>query len=346
MLGILAFVLLFLIITFVHELGHLVVAKRAGIRVYELSFGLGPKIFSIKRQKTEYSVRVFPIGGFVRIAGLDVDKEDVNCPDQEKYTSKTPGQKFAAIAAGPIMNLVLAVSLFFIVFMVQGMPVGFSNEVASILPGSPAEAVGIKPGDVLVSINGKVFPKMEDAVSLIHKSSDKQLVLTIKRGEGSFSVKVIPKYNEKMKVGLIGFSPKVVYKHFNVFTALTESVWQTIKMAGLIIYYLGLLIIGKVTAGDIMGPVGIAQVSGTFAAQGAIAYAQFIAFFSINVAVLNLLPLPALDGGRLFFVFLEALRGKPIDIEKENKIHYVGLILLLALAAIITVNDVVRLFAR
>lgn len=346
MLGILAFILLFLIITFVHELGHLIMAKRAGIRVYELSFGLGPKIFSIKRQKTEYSVRAFPIGGFVRIAGLDVDKEDAACPDQEKYTSKKPWQKFAAIAAGPIMNLLLAVVVFFMVFMVQGMPIGLSNEVASILPGSPAEAVGIKPGDVLVSINGKTFPKMEDAVDLIHKSSNKPLVLAIKRGGTSLTVKVTPKYNEKTKVGLIGFSPKVIYKHFNILTALGESLWQTIKMAGLILYYLGLLVMGRVTAGDIMGPVGIAQVSGTFAAQGIIAYAQFIAFFSINVAVLNLLPLPALDGGRLFFVLLEALRRRPIDIEKENKVHYVGLMLLLALAAVITVNDVIRLFGR
>lgn len=329
-----------------HELGHLIMAKHAGIRVYELSFGLGPKIFSIKKQKTEYSIRAFPIGGFVRIAGLDVDKEDASCPDQEKYTSKNPWQKFVAIAAGPIMNLILAVMLFFFVFMSQGMPVGFSNEVASVLPGSPAEAAGIKPGDVLEGINGKSFPKMEDAVDLIHKSSNKPLDLAIKRGGASLAVKVTPKYNEKMRVGLIGFSPKIIYRHFNIATALAESFWQTIKMAGLIVYYLGLLIIGKVAAGDIMGPVGIAQVSGTFAAQGIIAYAQFIAFFSINVAVLNLLPLPALDGGRLFFVVLEALRGKPVDIEKENKVHYVGLVLLLALAAIITVNDVLRLFGR
>jgi len=345
MLTVLAFIFLFLLITLSHELGHLVMAKRAGIRVYEFALGFGPKLFGITKAKTEYSLRAIPLGGFVRIAGMGVDKEDATCPAAEQYQNKSPWKKFSALVAGPIMNLILAVLIFTAVFSLHGAVTGISNEVARVLPGSEAARIGIQPGDRILAINNQKIENMEAAIELIHQSSGKPLILALERDKKSLAVTAVPRYDEKAKKGLIGFAPKALYQRLNPLRALVAAFTQTFALVALILYFLGKLLMGGLPWAEIAGPVGIAQISGQYAAQGLVTFAQFVAFFSINVAVLNLLPLPALDGGRLCFVLLEALRKKAVPIDTENRIHHVGLMLLLCLAAVITVNDLVRLFS-
>jgi len=347
LLTIVSFIFVFTIITIVHEGGHLFFAKRAGIRVHEFGIGFGPTLFSIKKNHTTYKINLLPILGYVNIAGIETEsQEEKDTPEEEKYYNKSVSAKFKAIFAGPFMNLVLGFLVFSLVFSITGAPIGISNEIATISPGSQAAKIGLLPGDKLEAINGKVFEEPEEAVKLIHKNAGKELVLSIKRGKNKLRLAAIPEYHKRMKVGLIGFSLKAVYEKVNPFKAILMGAQQTVGLALMILILLGRLLTGQLAVGDLAGPVGIAQITGQYAQQGFISLLSFLAFFSVNVAVVNLLPIPALDGGRLFFVLLEFIRRKPISIEKENKVHHIGLIMLLGLIALLTVNDVLRIFFR
>lgn len=347
LLTIISFIFVFTIITLVHEGGHLFFAKRAGIRVHEFGIGFGPTLFSFKKNNTTYKVNLLPILGYVKIAGIDTeDPQEKETPENEKYYNKSIGQKFKSIFAGPMMNFLLGFIIFSFIFMISGIPIGISNEISAISPGSEAAKIGLRPGDRLISINGKKYDKPEDAVKLIHKSAGKELWLGLQRKNKTIQLKATPQYNKRLKIGLIGFSLKAAYEKANPLKAVWFGLKQTIGLALLILSLLGRLLVGKLSLGDLAGPVGIAQITGQFAQQGFLSLLSFLGFFSVNVAVLNLLPLPALDGGRLFFVLLEAIRRKPISIEKENKVHYVGLFMFLGLLAILTIKDVIRIFSQ
>jgi regulator of sigma E protease len=231
-------------------------------------------------------------------------------------------------------------------FVFTGVPKDISNEIATIAPGSVAAKAGMKSGDKIIAISGKKTIKMSDAVDQIHKSAGKTLVLTIDRKGKISNVKVVPQLNKKLKIGLIGFSLKPFYVKTNPLAALYESMKQVVVTSVVILYTLSLLIIGKISLFDLAGPVGIAQFTGQVAGEGIIPLLSFTAFLSINLGLINLLPIPALDGGRLIFIVVEGIRKKAIDINLENKIHQVGLTLLLALMAIITVNDIFRILRR
>ncbi|OGB88204.1 RIP metalloprotease RseP [candidate division WOR-1 bacterium RIFCSPLOWO2_02_FULL_46_20] len=347
LLTILSFILVFTIITLVHEGGHFIASKRQGIQVHEFGIGFGPTLFSFSKNNTTYKINLLPILGYVKIAGIDIDDpQEKQIPEAEKYYAKSPLQKFKSIFAGPFMNLVLGFILFSLIYMVSGAPAGVSNELAVISPGSEADKIGLRTGDRLLSVDGKIFASPEEAVELIHQSADKELVLGIERNNFKISAKATPKYNKQLKIGLIGFSLKPIYKKINPFVAIYYGLRDALGLMLTILLLLSRLIVGKLSFSDLAGPVGIAQITGQYAHQGFLSLISFLAFFNINVAVLNLLPLPALDGGRLFFVALEYIRRKPISIENENKVHQVGLFVLLGLLAILTVNDFLRIFLR
>lgn len=347
LLTIVSFLFVFTVITLVHEFGHLVFAKRAGIAVPEFGLGFGPTIFSFKKNDTTYKLNVLPILGYVKIAGIDADDpQEKEIPENQKYYNKKVSQKFLPIFAGAMMNLILGFCIFSIVFMIAGVPVGISNTITAVSPGSEAAKIGLQAGDQLIAINGTKYDKGEDAVKIIHASPDKELVLTIKRDGQTKKIKATPRLNKKLKIGLIGFSLKAVYEKVTPLMAIYHGLMETAGLIMLIFSLLGRLLVGQLALGDLAGPVGIAQITGQYAQHGFLSLMNFLAFFSINVAVINLLPIPALDGGRLFFVLLEAIRGKAISIEKENKAHSVGLFVFLGLIAVLTVNDLVRIFLR
>ena len=346
-LTIISLIFVFTIITIVHEGGHLYFAKRAGIRVHEFGVGFGPTLFSFEKNKTIYKINLLPILGYVKIAGIDTeDPKEKETPEHEKYFNKSVGQKFKSIFAGPLMNLILGFMIFSFLFMFSGIPVGISNEISAVSPGSEAAKIGLRPGDQLISINGKTYENAEEAVKVIHQSAGKVLRLGIKRKGKHLTLNATPSYNKRLKIALIGFSLRAVNEKAGPIKAIYYGLRETVGLILLILTLLGRLLVGKLSFGDIAGPVGIAQITGQYAQHGFLSLLSFLAFFSINVAVLNLLPIPALDGGRLFFVLLEAIRRKPISIEKENKVHYVGLLVLLGLLAILTVKDVLRLFTQ
>jgi len=215
-----------------------------------------------------------------------------------------------------------------------------------VSPGSAAARVGIKPGDKIIAISGKKITKMSDAVDMIHRSAGKPLVLTIDRKGKTLKFSAVPELNKKLKIGLIGFSLKPIYARTNPLAAFYESLKQVVLSSLVILYTLGLLIVGKVSILNLAGPVGIAQFTGQVAGEGLVPLLSFTAFLSINLGLANLLPIPALDGGRLVFIIIEGIRKKAIDIQLENKIHQVGLTLLLALMAVVTVNDIFRIFRK
>ncbi len=351
LITILSFLFMFAAVVLSHEFGHYIFAKRGGIRVHEFALGFGPKIFSFIKNNTQYCLNLIPVGGYVRLAGIlefgeEEPPEEKITPEEEKYYTKPVGSKFKTIAGGPFMNIVLAFLILYAIFISIGVPTSISKEIGLIVPGSPAAKAGLQPGDRLEAINGKTVDNMVNAIEFIHKSSGKLIRLTIGRGMTTFDVSITPKYDPKMKVGLIGFSPKPIYKKYGPILTLWKGIEGVVGMIILTLSMLFALIAGKASIFDLVGPVGIAQMGGQVAHTGFIALLQFTAFLSTNLAIVNLLPIPALDGGRLVFVLIEGLRGKAIDIKKENRIHYIGLIVLLALLLLITLNDILRIIRR
>jgi len=345
LLTIVSFLVVFTIVALVHEWGHLYFSKKVGIRVHEFGLGFGPTLFSVKKNNTTYKINLLPILGYVRIAGLeDETNEEKQTPETERYTSKSPWAKFLSIAAGAVMNLVLGFLVFSFVFMMIGMPSGVSNTIDTIAPGSEAAKIGLQPGDKLLTVNKRSFEKPEDAVKVIHDNAGKKVLISVERNGQTRLFTAVPQYNKRLKMGLIGFSLKPTYEKVGFFKSFYYGATQTLGLMLMILVLVGKLFVGKIAIGDLAGPVGIAQITGQYAQQGILSLLNFIAFFSINVGLLNLLPIPALDGGRLVFVLIEAIRRKPIKIEVENKIHQVGLIVLLTFLAALTVNDVLRFF--
>ncbi|MGB9613019.1 MAG: M50 family metallopeptidase, partial [Candidatus Margulisiibacteriota bacterium] len=214
------FLIVFTIIALTHEFGHLIWAKRAGIRVYELALGFGPRIISFTKNQTRYSLNLIPILGYVKIAGEGENEEDESCPEEEKIYNKTPQQKIKTLAAGPGMNILTAFIILTLVFAVVGIPKSLSNEIGLINKNSPAEKAGLKVGDKLIAINGKTYQKMEEAIKFIHQSKNQELTLIVERNRHHLTIKATPKYNEKLKVSLLGFSPKPIYERVNPILAI------------------------------------------------------------------------------------------------------------------------------
>jgi len=340
----LAFVFVFTLIAVSHELGHLIWAKKAGIRVYEFALGFGPRLFSIKKRDTLFAINLIPILAYVRIAGEGESPEDQLCPESEKFYTKTALQRFKALFMGPLMNIVLAFIILTCIFLSVGVPKDLSSEIASITKGSPADKAGIRPGDRIVAIDHIPYPKMEEAIDKIHQSGGQTLSLSILRSGKQLEIKAAPVYNSSLKAALLGFSAKPIYQSVSILYAVYYAFMQTLSMVALMFYILWQLVTGAVSVSNLAGPLGIANITGKYAHSGFIALLNFTALISVNVGVLNLLPLPAFDGGRLFFILLELVRGKPINPHFENKIHHWGLVVILILFVLISINDLIRIF--
>ncbi|MDD4178791.1 MAG: RIP metalloprotease RseP [Candidatus Margulisbacteria bacterium] len=346
LISILAFALVFTFIALTHEFGHLIWAKRAGIRVFEFGLGFGPRLFAFEKGGTTYSVNLIPILGFIRIAGEGDSEADKLCPANENFNNKPPAQKFKAIIAGPLMNILAAIIILFLLFSFAGIPQGVSNEIGAIAKNSPAEKAGLRAGDRILSINGQTFPDFEKAIAFIHQSTNKKLSIIVDRNSRHLSVSATPAFNKSLKVALLGFSPKPIYQKANLLSAAYRSLEQIFNMVVATLVILWGLVTGGVSIRDIAGPIGIAQVTGKYAQSGLISFVYFVAFINVNLGVINLLPLPALDGGHLLIIILEALRRKPFNPELVNKINAWGMSALLALMAIVSLSDLLRLFGR
>lgn len=415
---VIAFIVIFGALVFFHELGHLIFAKRAGILCREFAIGFGPKVFSHKKGETTYTIRLLPIGGFVRMAGEDpemveikpgyrigllFDKDETvnkiilnnkekypDCriieveyadiekdliikgyPDDEddqlktfvihpkamivengiesqlapldrQFGSKTLWQRTMAIFAGPMMNFVLAFIIFIVIALLQGVPTN-DPKLGEITTDGAAKAAGLHKGDVVQSINGAEVTSWADVVEIIRNSPNKKLDFTITRDGKEMDVQVTPieKTVDGKKMGLIGvYSP--VEK--SPIQAISAGFKDTYTWTMQIITMLGKLVTGQFSINMLSGPVGIYQATDTVAKSGIYYLMKWAGILSINLGIMNLLPIPALDGGRLMFFAVEALRGKPIDRQKEGMVHFIGFALLMLLMLVVTWNDIQRFF--
>ncbi|NLX91234.1 MAG: RIP metalloprotease RseP [Firmicutes bacterium] len=332
---IIASVIIFGLLIFVHELGHFLVAKWAKIRVLEFALGFGKELLTWEKGETRYSLRLFPLGGFCRMLGED--PEDL--PQEGNFQEKPLLNRFAVIAAGSVMNFLLAVVLFSLLFfLIVGVPGTDSTRVGAVLPQSRAFEAGIRENDLILAIDGVKMNNWNSVVSKINSSPGKELTIHIERNQQDIFISVVPE--EKDGRGLIGITP--VYEKYNFFSSIVLGVDYFFFWIKLIFVGLYQMITGIIPP-DVTGPVGIVGVIGEVMQEGISNLFSLTAVISINLGIINLLPIPALDGSRLVFLLLEGIRGKPIDPKKEGFIHFIGFTFLILLMIFIAFQDITRL---
>lgn len=341
------FVLILGLIILVHEFGHFIFAKWSNVYVYEFSIGMGPKIFGKKDKKgeTEYCIRAIPIGGFVSLAGEEVD-DDTKVKKDRKLYNKSFIQRFMIMIAGAMNNFILCFLILLLGALIYGS-VSQKPVVSSVNEGYPAYDASIKEGDTITSIDGKSVSSWSEVQLLIQTSKGNEISVGIKEENGNKrEVKLTPKVvksdegEESYVIGVgmqgkieKGFVPSIKYA-FNTFGSLLKLMFTTLEE----------LFTGGVAVKELSGPVGIYTLVGEQAKNGFENILYLIAFLSINVGVINLLPFPAFDGGRVLFLIIEKLTGKAIPTKVENMINSIGFMLLMILMLYVTFNDILRLF--
>jgi len=341
-----AVLLVLSLLILIHELGHFAVAKLTGIRVEEFGLGYPPRLLTVARRgDTEYTINAIPFGGFVRMLG----EEDPTHPDS--FAAKSKLARAGSLLAGSFMNIVLAFLLFIGVGLIGfDIPTG-SVAIVGVAAGSPAAVAGLQEGDTILSIDGLTVRNTYELGRYTKERLDETVTLSIKRGEETMPVRLTPRQEPPANEGAMG----VIIQTVDIVGAdkLRYSLWEAIPMAGRMLVDIVVAIfagvadmIQGVIAPDITGPVGIVAATGEIAKSGLIALMQFTAFLSIQLAIFNLLPFPGLDGGRLAFIALEALRGgKRVAPEREGLVHLVGMAILVGLLLIVSYQDVVRLLS-
>lgn len=333
-----ASIVVFGVLIFFHELGHFAVAKAVNIKVHEFSLGFGPRIAGLTRGETTYNLRLLPLGGFVRMAGMNPEEDEVE--DERGFNKKTVFQRASVIFAGPLMNFVLAIVLLAVIFMTQGIPTP-TTSIDQLVPEQPAQTAGLLPGDEITGINGERVQSWTDISDKIASSPGRSLTVEVKREGVDKTFTLVPVANEK-GLGKIGVYPAQVTQPVGLLESLARGAEYTARVSWMIIDFIGKMITGSAPA-DLGGPVRVISEINKAVGMGVYHLLQLGAFLSINLGLFNLFPIPALDGSRIMFLGLERLRGRPVDPKKENFIHLVGFGMLLLLIVVITYNDVVQL---
>ncbi|MFC4354454.1 RIP metalloprotease RseP [Chryseomicrobium palamuruense] len=411
-----AFILIFGSIVFFHELGHFIFAKRAGIMVREFAIGMGPKLLGYTKGETVYTIRLLPIGGYVRMAGEDLDaielqpgyrvgvrlnaqdevdyivlnqknylpdmqfieiekadlmnkmfiegydesethvkysisrnakvneagRESLIAPYDRQFHSKTVGQRSLAIFAGPLFNFILAFILFTVIALLRGIPVD-EPVISTVVNNTPAAEAALQQGDRIIAIDGEAVGTWTELVTVIQQSPDQALSFEIDRDGQTVTTEITPDgiQSGEETIGQIGVQAPFEKSFFGSFV---YGATQTYDFTVLIFTLLGNLLTGSFSIDDLSGPVGIYKATETVAQFGIFNLLNWTAMLSINLGIMNLLPLPALDGGRLLFFGFEAIRGRPIDKQREGMVHFVGIMLLMVLMIVVTWNDIQRFF--
>ena len=336
-LTVIAAILVFCFLILSHEFGHFIVAKACHVYVEDFSLGMGPKICSWQGRETQYTLRCLPIGGWCRMLG-----EDEDVADARAFCSRPVWQRICIVAAGPVMNFVCAFIIFVIVYMMIGTASNV-NQIGGVVDDSPAAVAGLQAGDVIYRIDDQeitAWPQIAAAVVTATADGATTLPIYVHRGDEDLMFLVEPSYNEEYGVYQLGVTATIA--HQNLFTALGLGVRESIYFIGAILHALAAMISGQMAL-DVSGPVGIVTVISQATGYGMRSLLLLTAYLCINLGLFNLFPLPALDGSRIVFLGVEALRGKPIDRKKEGLVHFIGLILLMGLMVVITFADIARL---
>lgn len=345
LITVVAFVAVLVVVTIAHELGHFFTAKASGVKVDEFGLGYPPRLLSIKRGETRYSLNAIPVGGFVKLAG----EEDPNV--QNSLASKGVATRLLVLSAGAIMNLLLPLLLFSVAFMIPHDLLVSQVLVEEVAPNSPAIAAGIEPGDSLLSVNGHSVRNIGDLNRYLQLSLGSEVTILVKHSDDSTeNIQVIPRWKPPEGQGAIGIVvksayPTVIRQHQPFWEAIPNGITECIETFGLFKNAIISMFVGT-TPLEVAGPVGIAQITGEAARSGFSSLLQFTAFLSINLAIINLFPLPALDGGRIVFVMLEFVRrGRRISPRIEGMVHYIGYVMLLTAIVLVTYQDIIRILS-
>lgn len=350
------FIIVLGVLIFAHELGHYMVAKWVGVRVEEFALGFGPQLVGFKKSETQYSLRVFPLGGFCKMTGeFPHAEEELEGEELAGYQEavangralyqKSVLQRFGVLFMGPAMNFVLAMLLYAVIFGFAGLPSAVSPEpvIGGIIPKGAADEAGIKVNDRIEAINGQNVTQWNDISRLINESKTDTVVVVIQHEGQRKVLELKPHSEEGTDRRVIGVSPQVIYKKVGFGTAVSSAAKETWAVIKAIAVGFWQMITRQVPA-DVGGPVMIAKMVGEAAEVGWVYLLRLTAIISVNLGIINLVPFPALDGGRILFLGVELVRGKPVDPEKEGIVHFVGFILLMALIVLILYKDIVTLF--
>lgn len=350
MLTALIVLLIFSLLIFVHELGHFLVAKKFGMGVEEFGFGLPPRIFGIKRGETIYSINWLPIGGFVRLAGEEgEDSADSKVPKSKLFFSRPKWQRSLVIVAGVVMNFLLAVVVISVVFT-QGVMVPSNKiRITEIAQDSPASSAGLKAGDTILAIDGQEIKTSQDLIEYTKKHLGQEIKLEIQRSEDKvLTVAITPRKEYASNQGPMGVViSNFEEKKYPLWQAPILGTKEALRLSGVIVLALGKMIWDWVAVGvtprDVSGPVGIVQLTDEVIKFGPMAVWQLMGLLSLNLAVVNILPIPALDGGRLLFIAIEAVTRRKVKVHIEKIAYQVGMIALFILIILVTYNDLLRL---
>ena len=340
------FIIILGVIIFIHELGHFLFAKKAGVHVYEFAIGMGPKILSKqpKNSETVYSLRLIPLGGFCAMAGEDV--EDEKLPKDKQLSNKTWFQRFMVIFAGPLFNFILAFVLLLFIGLAFGAP-ATKPIVGAIEKDSAAEKAGLEIGDTILSINGKKVYNWDQILMKLQLINNEDGVeFKIKNQNGKEEViEIFPKKQVTNDVVTYRFGiGSTTKREYGIIPALSYSGSKLVSLTESMGTVLGGLFTGKISVSNVSGPVGIYSVVGEQAKAGFDSILYLIAYLSINVGFINLVPFPAFDGGRILFLIIEKIKGSPVSPKLENTFHNIGFFLLIGLMLLVTFNDILRLF--
>ncbi|MBR5739743.1 MAG: RIP metalloprotease RseP, partial [Firmicutes bacterium] len=335
-------VLMFLLMIFPHELGHFIAARKFDVKVNEFAFGMGPVIWKKQKGETLYSVRLFPVGGFCAMEGEDGqnDEEEGNAAETEEkepddpraFNNKKPWQKIIILAAGSFMNVLTA----FIVLTIMVTVLGFSTTtIGSVTAGSPADMAGLEVGDKIVSIDDNAVEQWSDVGKYIQEAEGETVTFGVLRDGSEQKLDVTPQYVENEKRYVIGITYKGSH---NIIRGIGQGFVQTGNMFGIMVDSLKMLFSGQAGIQDLSGPVGIVQMVGETSSIGWWYYMFLLALICVNLAVITMFPFPALDGGRIIFVLYGWITGKPVSSRVEGIVHAIGIVILLALAAVVTIG--------
>jgi regulator of sigma E protease len=361
---IIPFILVLSLLVFVHEMGHYLVGRWSGIRVTAFSIGFGPELAGFTdRHGTRWKISIIPLGGYVRFFG---DEDASSRPDSEELATLSPAEReqtlagaklwkrAATVAAGPIANFILAIAIFAVLFGVYGRVVA-DPVVAEVRPDSAAAAAGVQPGDKLLALDGSTIRTFDDVRRYVSVRPETPITVTIDRDGRKLDLPMVPKRTEitdqfgnKIEMGLIGIVTNEERGKFRVETfsplqAVAEGVKETGNIVSGTFRYIGNLVTGRMKADQLGGPVRVAQASGQMATLGIAAVIQLAAVLSVSIGLLNLMPVPVLDGGHLVFYAIEAIRGKPLGAGAQEIAFRIGLAMVLSLMVFATWNDISNL---
>jgi len=347
MTGPLIAILMLGLLVLVHEAGHFLVARLSGVRILQFSLGFGPKIFGWRRGHTEYCVSWIPLGGYVKMAG---EQREEQTHQPWEYLSKPIGTRAKIVFAGPLVNYLTAIVTLWIVFMIgypELLPV-----VGQVASDMPAKAAGVQIGDRIQAINGQRIHTWDEMTKLIHQAPETPLTFRVERDRALFELAITPKakvmtdpLGRTKQVGLIGVSPSGAFEAFRVgpLTAIRRTIDQQNEWVVQTMMALWSLVTGKIPMRDtVTGPIGILYLTSEAVKLGIAPLLYLASLFSLSLALFNLFPIPILDGGHLFFLVLEKLRGTPVSVTVQERASQVSFVLLMTLVLIICVNDVNR----